>query len=475
MMHIANRLGAAKRGGLFSSARAGLARLAWCSGGLALLALLLLSHSSAAHIVGIRAGRSADAQGRVSLRLLIATDAPAGRQLQVTVPSDRGANVWTFVTDAQGSVDTGPLYADGSMGGRLTVTLGWDDGLAPRVCLIQVDSITTPASRPEPVLCAGLLRVPEDFPTIGQAVAAARGGETLLIEAGHYLTNLNIAVALTLRSQSGSRVILEGGSLDQPVITVGSAGVHLAGLIVQASQADETAPVILAVGGAALTLERSTVAAAGGPALELRDLAQLQATNSQFSGRGSVTLRAEGSTRLTLNNCQISGSNFAVVLIGDRAQATIDNCSFHGHLGRALLIEGSASASVLHNNFSQNNQAIELFGDALASLTGNLLTHNQQGLRVGGDAQATLTANRISDNSQSGILLATQARALIWNNTINGNGGWGIALLQRPCFSTDAKFIGQVSGGGNKIFDNAEGKLCPPANQYAWPSGFITN
>jgi parallel beta-helix repeat protein len=75
------------------------------------------------------------------------------------------------------------------------------------------------------------LRVPQDYGTIGEAIAAAGPGDVILIAPGLYRENLTIGKReIAIQGDSAETVIIEARYADAPVILVRERDVRLSGL-----------------------------------------------------------------------------------------------------------------------------------------------------------------------------------------------------------------------------------------------------
>jgi len=75
------------------------------------------------------------------------------------------------------------------------------------------------------------LRVPQDYATIGEALAAARPGDVILVAPGMYRENITVGKReVALRGYSAETVIIEARYDDAPVVLLRERDVRLSGL-----------------------------------------------------------------------------------------------------------------------------------------------------------------------------------------------------------------------------------------------------
>ena len=73
---------------------------------------------------------------------------------------------------------------------------------------------------------AGAVVVPsEAHPTITKALAAARGGDTIIVENGVYREKVRIKPGITLKARTQFKAILDGGGKGDVVVLLGEAGI----------------------------------------------------------------------------------------------------------------------------------------------------------------------------------------------------------------------------------------------------------
>ena len=63
------------------------------------------------------------------------------------------------------------------------------------------------------------LTVPDDFPTIQQAVSVAPSGDTIYVRAGTYNEHVTITKALTLQGEDRATTVIDGGGSGKTVIS----------------------------------------------------------------------------------------------------------------------------------------------------------------------------------------------------------------------------------------------------------------
>jgi hypothetical protein len=268
---------------------------------------------------------------------------------------------------------------------------------------------------------------------------------------------LKITKSLTLRGVGRDRSILRGSRCP---------AIHI--------QSDELIEVtiegITAVEARGMPLSIAVIKAEGKIKLSLSDV---RISESEGYGIGLFLDESPGSS-LTLVNSEISDNDSTGIVGYNAYNVSIKNSRILRNGGRGADL--TARSIILEKSEISENEGAGIF---LSS--GNVRISNSKIAENGGGGliswgqawyQLTLMDSQISENRIAGITLAHIARAKVWNNQISDNQGYGIALLQQPCFDSLDLFKGVLEGSGNVIERNLQANLCPAREQYSWPPGF---
>jgi len=158
-----------------------------------------------------------------------------------------GAHIWNYTTTMGQWVHSSPAVADGkvyigSLDGKvycLDVSTGtniWDyqTGAGVDSSPAVADGVVFVGSNDGKVYAFGnVIRVPEDYPTVGEAINAAPPNATIVIDTGIYREYLVINKTLTIIGRRGSAPTFDGGGTGTAFTLVPSAsGTIIAGFII---------------------------------------------------------------------------------------------------------------------------------------------------------------------------------------------------------------------------------------------------
>jgi len=329
--------------------------------------------------------------------------------------------------------------------------------LAAAAAALALIALTPPAAAP--AASAAEIRVPQDEPTLGAAIAAARPGDTIVLDAGTYPGGAVVPAGkhdLTIRGVDRNGVVLDGADRRKNGIVVHAAGVALLNMSAHNflqnafywDGADRfrgsylTAWNVLGYGIYAEdsehgVVDHSYVSGAADAAYYVGECRPCDATISHVVG----TLSAVG----------YSGTNATGVVIRDsvwerNGAGIVPNT----YANEALPPQGRTT--VVRNVVRGSGRARVPIHTALAGFVGI-------GIAIAGGNENTIRGNRISSNRHLGIDLGATARYvtfepslkrdpgppwrprgnLVARNVVSGSGRADLALAAgsgvRNCFS----------------------------------------
>ncbi len=273
-----------------------------------------------------------------------------------------------------------------------------------------------------------MIEVPDDYPTITQALFAAADGATIRLGQGVYEESVVIDKPVTLESKRGEAAEVRGFS-DTPTITV-------------IDTSDVTIRLLTITGGEVGVLVRNS-----------KDVTITQNTISDNHMRGVRVVF--GSARITENLiANTSGSGAKGIHIANSLSWPESTVS--GNVVERSGAEGiltNLAHVVIEDNVVRDNDGggIAIREMSIASVLGNTVTGNAEtGILVLDMSSANVSDNYIEVARGDGIRLEFHAEARLSGNQILSESGCGIV----------AGGASLIAGGGNRLLGATQ--ICGP-------------
>jgi parallel beta-helix repeat protein len=341
-----------------------------------------------------------------------------------------------------------------------------------------------------------LIRVPDEYKFIQEAIDAVAPGGTVEVAPGRYEGNLLLYKPAHLRGA--------GGKPEETIIIPTSVtyGIPMIMVLSEAGQfsfsnitltLDKEDQDLIRVYGSAQASMRHVIVRAG--SISFWDESQAQIEESTFEEGGDIFagdqaqifvsrsrfvqghkpddfiyIKDRASLHLQASILEGQGEGEAITLV-DRAKALIEHSVFR-KLSSPLFMRHYSEVTLRENAFLEmtyNGLALGTFdedrGFALAERN-NIEASQGPGIVVR-HIQAVLRENRVTGNRGDGILLVGSATVEIIGNQITENEGWGIAVFNEECQGSPLtrwqemdRFRGTVTGSDNILQNNKKGDLC---------------
>ncbi|MEE1769444.1 right-handed parallel beta-helix repeat-containing protein [Streptomyces sp. JV185] len=296
-----------------------------------------------------------------------------------------------------------------------------------------------------------VLRVPQDFPSVQQAVDTAREGETVLIGPGVYRESVRVTKArLVLRGTDRNKVVLDGGLRRANGITVTGAGSVVENLTVHGYLANG----VLFTG---VTDERLQQRGAGGSAYDPLDTTRFP------------PVRGFRATRVTAYNNGLYG-----IYAFDARDGVIEDSYASGHADSGIYVgQCKPCGTVVRGNTVERNAVgIELTNasDNL-SVLGNRVARNRVGVTVNSNDLealapqhgAVIAGNVVVDNNAAdtpeqadggfgiGIGIGGGTANRVQRNLVRGNRAAGVVVTDPPGHPASGNRVEGNRASGNGI------------------------
>jgi F-box protein 11 len=249
-----------------------------------------------------------------------------------------------------------------------------------------------------------------DYLTIGEAIDAAKPGDSIHVRAGEYHEGLVLTKPLEIIGDGANQVQVEATGTNAVLVHLGEGGTN-------------SSPIT-----------RRRVRIAG---LTLR-------TNADE--RFGVDVKRG---HLVIEDCDISSQSLACVAVcGKEAKATLRRNTIHDGAEGGVYIRDGANALVEHNRISGHKKpAVEVLEHANATVRDNVIEDNKDnGVRVFDNGRADLRDNTLLKNEYQQVSFGNGGSGALQHNVIREGKHAGV-------------YIGQNGRGlyleDNDIYDNA--------------------
>jgi|GEM_PF-3478883 len=302
---------------------------------------------------------------------------------------------------------------------------------------------------------AETLKVPADFETIGDAVAAAQDGDTISVSKGTYLESVTVSVANVTLVGKGAvidaryagpclELLADGISVKSFTLVNGTVGVLASGADISISKCSvfSCAGNGIEAEGAPTTISKNTVIGC--------NLAGIQYLHS-----------LPGASLIEKNTCASNGSH-GIIVTGDDTELTRNDCRRNEGSGISASIEGLAPLGeplappvlFLKNDCRENEDhglTIENTTASPVTIEDNDLSGNcDHGLDADGNGYV-ITRNDCKDNMDDGLHL------LVGGSEVSKNSAWGNegqGLFVSNDLTVEAPGDGGGGGGGGGTGDD---------------------
>ena len=275
-----------------------------------------------------------------------------------------------------------------------------------------------------------LLKVPDDFPTITEALAAARTNDKVRVGRGTFTESLMLDVKVDLEGAGREATIIqcEAKSASVVLVTREASGSRIAGLALQQT-------------GMVLTAERYPVALADGSELSLEDC-HLE----HGSGHGVAVINGG---RARLRNVRVVKCGWdGLAVNGEGSSAEAVDCRFESNFHHGVDAWGGGRVAIRKSRATRNGLAgVVLMSRGIRSeiIQCTIDGNREVGVSVSDGARALLRANRVQGNLLGGFLVEGDGTvAAMEGNVAEKNNKFGIVVDQA---SKVEPFLDNISRG----------------------------
>ena len=297
-----------------------------------------------------------------------------------------------------------------------------------------------------------IIRVPDDYQTIQEAVDAANSGDIILVSAGTYYEYVRVNKTVSLIGDNPETTIIDGNRTGD-VLYVTADNVKISGFTIQNG------------GGFDGSLACGIV---------------LDHSNGSFIFANTIALNVgegvwlkESSGNMIINNQILNnGGGVPGLMVGVGIELVhsddniISNNSISNNVVLGIVLTSSHDNVVNHNRLTNNSDGVGLGSSVGNIISDNVMTSNGNGVSIEGSTGNTIKHNQIFKN-EIGIGIGYSSMNVIKENNITENTIHGIAIAH---FSPNNTFV------GNTISKNLNGiKIHYSNGSIIYHNNFINN
>ncbi len=246
-----------------------------------------------------------------------------------------------------------------------------------------------------------IIVVPQDYPTIGEAVSHASADDVIAVKPGVYYENLQIDKSITLMGEDRENTLIigEGGSDEPAVLTLAAANIKVSGFTIQS--VNSTNPSQNAIGiyllGDDCTISDNII-------------------KSNYFG---VFCAVQSSTTITNNIITLSIKDGVRFYAGSQNNISDNNIIANAVSGVAL---GGYSNTVEGNTFQSNTRGLGLGASNSVVFNNTMASNTESGIFLSG-SKNVIVGNEV-DSNKYGVYITTQgasptANEIYRNNFVN--------------------------------------------------------
>ncbi|MDQ8190169.1 right-handed parallel beta-helix repeat-containing protein [Roseibacillus persicicus] len=257
------------------------------------------------------------------------------------------------------------------------------------------------------------LAVPDDVPTLAEALEQARSGDKVILSEGKYSESLLVPAGVSIEGVKG-KTILETSSDEGSVLVVSGKGApaRLVGLTIRhsgVSNADERFPVVL-IQGAQAVLENCEVSYGAGHGVAVIDGARCEITSTEIKGCGwdGVAVTGEGSEAI-LQESRCTANLHHGLDAWDGARVWVQRSRFQDNGLTGIFLTSSGKECRVESSSIERNREVGIVASSgvHALVNGNLISGNMLGGVFAQDkgTKLTVTSNTIEKNGEVGLVV----------------------------------------------------------------------
>jgi len=252
-----------------------------------------------------------------------------------------------------------------------------------------------------------IIRVPEDYPTIQEAVNAAKPGDTVLVSSGTYYESIFIDKPISLIGEDKEKTIIKGdGFPPWEIVQISSTGVRVSGFTIGNPDVDEPLRPGILLDNSTNCIISENIVINCFFGIWLRSFSSNNTIENNILRMNYVGIVLQDSFgNLIMNNTSISNERFGLSLMSSNDNILANNTlNFNREDGIALF--NSNNNKLVNNTLILNGrEGIKVENSAHNKIVNNVLSENVRGIEIaGGDSIGNkIIQNNIQGNIKLGI------------------------------------------------------------------------
>ncbi len=287
---------------------------------------------------------------------------------------------------------------------------------------------------------ASVIKVPEDYPTIQEAIDAANPGDTIFVAHGIYNENIIIDKQITLIGEGKENTIIVGHGVGD-VIYVSSDGVKISGFTIKGSGNRYISPSEGGDAGIKLDRVKNCIISncivtenSLGIFLNSSDNNIVENNTCYLNRMDGIYLRLSNSNIIRGNNCTSNGGHGGIYLNPSSSNNLIENNVCNSNADHGIKLQASSNNNVLRNNICKYNWNAGIFlrGSNNNTLIGNICfgNKNNPGIMLHYYNNNNTLINNVCNSNDEGIVLQFSFNNnILINNTCLNNIARGIGIM----------------------------------------------
>jgi len=267
--------------------------------------------------------------------------------------------------------------------------------------------------------------VPDDFPTIQEAINAANPGDTVFVRSETYCENLVINKSIQLLGENKITTTIDGADEDN-VVDVSAGGVTISGFTIRNSSSWPHSGMKI------YSYSNNTI------------------TNNIVSDNYYGMRLEYSSNNNYIADNTITDNNYRGIFFYDCSNNTVAGNTINSNAQSGIFLRSSSNNTITGNTISSHYKSgigLEL-SSKNNTIVGNTIQNCYDGINLDGSDNNNITNNTLSSSTANGITLYSSS-----NNTINGN------TLSTNNHGIDLTRSSSNPITGNTISDNGAGMV----------------